>query len=558
MSKTKRKIIRWLIFLAVVGAGGGYLWYSGLYQKVPGLGSKADTGLMALRFHTVHRGRLEVGLTEGGQLRAVKNYAITSTLKGTAKIAWLVSEGAQVQKGDRVVEFETKPTLDAIRAKEADLETARRQQVVAEENLKIEKSSGQSLVAAAQTRLSQASVSLKRFVQLDAPKRFKDMEAQANTARKNIDDATKNLADARTRLDEEQSGDETQRATMEKQVVTAQESLRLAKKSLATLGVEQKMYKGYDYPRDLDDRRQAVANAQLDLEKAKVAAKSQLLQKEAELGRVKDQITRLTKDLTDLRKEVDKSILPAPVDGMVLYGDASEGMSRYYYSGRGPAETKVGADVWPGQTILTIPDLSAFEIDIAIGEEYRSKVKKGCRAIVTIEAISGLVIEGTLKTLSSLAQARNPYDSGGPKAFTGVIELTNGDSRMVSGMSAKVEIVANVLESVLRVPLEAVYNEDGKPVCYVRNGSRFERRLVRTGQSNDDFVHISYGLEEGESVCLFRPPNNDVTDSTKPPPPPLTQPSSAPATGLVPTTKPLPTTKSASVWHRFTTCACTG
>ena len=535
--RTRRRVLRWVVFLVLAGAGGAWAWQSGAYRQVLAWTAGGGGGGSELRYHVARRAALTIGLTEGGSLRAVKNYNVASQLKATSKISWVIPEGAQVKKGDRVVEFETKPTLDQIKSREADLEQAQRQLVVVEENLRIETSNGKSLVAAARTKLDDTKEALKRFTQLDAPKRFKDMEDRALAARKSYEDAAKALSAARTSLDEGMLQDDTQRAGLEKQVQLSQDSLRNAQKTLSNLGVEQKLYKGYDYPRDLEARRQAVTNAELDLAKAEVAAKSQVLQKEAELGRVKDQIQRITRDLTELRGEVGKSVLAAPVDGMVLYGDAGGGGGGMYvyYGGRGPAETKVGADVYTGQVVLTIPDLSAFEIDISVGEEYRGKLRKGCRAIVTVEAVPGLVIEGKLQTISSLAQARNMYDPGSPKAFRGVIQLSNSDPRMVSGMSARVEIIAEVLEDTLLLPVEAVFNEGGKPFCCVLGSSGHEKRFLRTGASNDNYVQVLSGLEEGQKVCLFLP--SELASGGKGPPEgpasaPASRAASRPASGL--------------------------
>ena len=534
MSK-RRKIVRWGVLAALVLGAAAWAWQSGAYRQVLSWGSAKGPGEDPLRYRSVVRGPMTIGVTEGGSLRAVKNYAITSSLRGTAKISWLIAEGAQVKKGDKLAEFETKPTLDQTNIRQGDLEQADRQLVVAEENLRIEVSNGKSLVAAAQTRLDDTKEALKRFTQLDAPKRFKDMEDRALAARKTHDDAAKALADAQSQLDEGMFVDDAAKAGLEKQVSSGQESVRMALKTITSLGVEQKLYKGYDYPRDLDARRQAVNNAELELAKTQVAAKSQLLQKEAEVGRVKDQIKRITRDVDELKGEIERSILKAPVDGMVLYGDAGGGGGMMVYYGRGPAETKVGAEAYPGQVVMTIPDLSAFEIDISIGEEYRGKLRPGCRASVTVEAVPGLVIEGNLAAISNLAQARSYWDPASPKAFKGVIQLSNSDPRMVSGMSARVMIIAEVLQDVLMVPLETVFNEDGKPFCCVRAGEKYVKRYVRPGQSNDDFVQILGGLEEGESVCRFKPKELEAGEKA-PPDVPTSAPASMPSSG--PTSRP--------------------
>jgi multidrug efflux pump subunit AcrA (membrane-fusion protein) len=62
------------------------------------------------------------------------------------------------------------------------------------------------------------------------------------------------------------------------------------------------------------------------------------------------------------------------------------------------------------------------------------------------------------------------------------------------------------LENVLHVPIESVFDDEGKPVCYVRRADgRVEKRGVKPGRTNDHYVEVLDGLADGESVQLFAP-----------------------------------------------------
>jgi multidrug resistance efflux pump len=159
------------------------------------------------------------------------------------------------------------------------------------------------------------------------------------------------------------------------------------KKSLDNALAQRKTYRAYDYPQSLKSKQQAVENADLDLAKAETSAKSSVLQKEAEVAKVKDQIMRLERECKTLQEQIDKCDLKAPVDGLVVYGDPDQ---RYYYNDR----VKVGMEWYGGNTIMTIPDLSAFEIDISVPEEYRGKLSLNAKAAITVEAIPGVIDPG--------------------------------------------------------------------------------------------------------------------------------------------------------------------
>ena len=495
-----------LVLCLVAGVGVAAAWWGpGLYQQwFPGRASSADTSVCDVRYHTVARGNLKIGLVEDGHLRAVKHHKIATELNGRAKIAWIIPQGAQVKKGDKLVDFEKKPIEELITQREADLEAAKREQTVSEESLKIEDSSGKSLLAAAETRLKESKDALKKYRELEAPQQFKTLEAATSQAREKLIKAQQDLVAAQTKADEQLFVDDEQKKSLQSQLAAAKDGVKGARKAVEAALLQQKMFKAYDYPRMRESKKVAVDNAELDLAKAQIAAKSMLLQKESGLGQIKDRIKRLTRDLEEQNKELGKCLIVSPIDGIVLYGDPQQrGMMRY--GGGGDNELKVGAETYRGNTLITIPDLSAFEADISVSEEYRGRLKPGCKATVMIEAVPGLVLEGKLKEISPLARPRIPWDESSPKVFDGIIELKVADPRMVSGMSTRVEIVTDTAENVLLVPIESVFNEDGQTVCYVRNGAGYEKRRVKTARSNDNFVEIAEGVAEGDQVYTFNP-----------------------------------------------------
>jgi HlyD family secretion protein len=503
------RIFKWLIVLVFLGGGaaGAAIWGPGLYRQFMADRKAANAdGMDQLRFHKLTRKKLHIGVLEDGNLRAVKHHKIASKLKyQRAVISWVVKEGAKVKKGDKVLEFEKKDIEKSIKQFKEQLETAKRQLVVAEENLKIERSAGDSAVAGAETRMKDAKLKLRKYTQLEAPKKFKSLAKGVDAARGGEKSARKALGKSLETLDEHMFDEDNKRRKYEEDVTKKRTALSTARKKVSEAILAKKMFQSYDYPEALETRKQAVANAELDLRKARVAAKSKVLQREDELKRARERIKNTEKQIKNYGQELEKCVVKAPADGMILYGDPNN-RHRWWSSDGNDHKVKVGGKWYKGYTILTIPDFSKFEIDISIAEEYRGKLKKGCPADVSIEAIPDLKLRGKLKHISSLAQPRVRWDSSSPKVFKGKIELDGGDERMVSGMTTRVEIVAESVENALAVPIESVFNEEGNPVVYVRKGERgFEQRAVKPGRSSDHEVEITEGLEEGEEIWLIHP-----------------------------------------------------
>jgi hypothetical protein len=73
-------------------------------------------------------------------------------------------------------------------------------------------------------------------------------------------------------------------------------------------------------------------------------------------------------------------------------------------------------------------------------------------------------------------------------------------------MSCHIEILVDMIEDTLYVPLQAVYPSSGRNLCWVQRGEEIEERSVEVGQHNEKWVQILSGLSEGETVLLSPPP----------------------------------------------------
>ncbi len=493
------RALKWLfLFLILVtSVAASTKWGPRLYARYfdkQEQNSKAEK----IRYATASRGELRITVVEDGKLRAIKNHAIFPQLRGQSRVAWLAPEGSTVKKGDKLVEFDKKAWQDTLQTKTTELEAAKREIVVKEEALTIQRSTAKAAVAAAETKKVDAKSALDVYRNLEGPKKLNELETAINDARGKLTTAQKTLSEAQKKMEDQLFVEDDQRKGIEREVSAAKDQAESLKKMVETQTMQQKIFRRYDYPQTIRTKEAALENAILEVEKTNVQARSEVLQKEQEFAKQKDIIARLTREIKDLEEQIARCTLVAPVDGMVLYGDPNN-PHRWY---NGETTIRVGMDWYGSNTIMTIPDLSAFEVSIDIGEEYRGKLQPGCPATITLDAVPGLTISGSLKTISNLARNRVQWDQSSPKVFDGVLSLEKADPRMVSGMTTRVEIVAEVIPNTLSVPIESVFNDNGVPVVYVRNAQGSERREVKPGKSNDHFVEILDGLAAGEQVDL--------------------------------------------------------
>ena len=73
------------------------------------------------------------------------------------------------------------------------------------------------------------------------------------------------------------------------------------------------------------------------------------------------------------------------------------------------------------------------------------------------------------------------------------------------GLLADIEIIVEKIENAINVPTQAVFEKDGKQVVYVRNGNKFDERVIRPSKRSESTMVIAEGLKAGETVALADP-----------------------------------------------------
>lgn len=73
------------------------------------------------------------------------------------------------------------------------------------------------------------------------------------------------------------------------------------------------------------------------------------------------------------------------------------------------------------------------------------------------------------------------------------------------GLLADIEIIVEKIENAINVPTQAVFEKDGKQVVYVKNGNKFDERVIRPSKRSESTMVIAKGLKPGETVALADP-----------------------------------------------------
>ena len=239
-------------------------------------------------------------------------------------------------------------------------------------------------------------------------------------------------------------------------------------------------------------------------------AQLQLAQKQAQLENVRTRLHEAEARVKLLQDQIEDCNIYARRPGLVVYEE---------YLGANPRrKIRVGDRVTGSQGLLTIPEVNRMLVEASATEADVHRIRPGQSATIRLEAFPDVQLTGKVTRVGTLARAASdrPLED---KRFDIVVEVDPTEADLRPEMTARVDLSLGERPNVLLVPINAVFERQGLPVCHVVGRFGTDTRLVQIGESNDAFVEVVAGLREGERVAL-----QDVSGTATPVPPVLRQP----------------------------------
>jgi membrane fusion protein (multidrug efflux system) len=227
----------------------------------------------------------------------------------------------------------------------------------------------------------------------------------------------------------------------------------------------------------LDQAQSDLKLADANLKRAESLATQKLISP-AELDQVRNRRESAFHAWESAKIELDKSIVKAPISGVVKTKSVSAG--EYLAKGQSIAE------------ILAVERLRAR---ISVPEGELRYLEKGKRVKVDLDALPGERFEGAVRSLGIEADP-------GSRSFPVEVELDNRAGRMRPGMLARVEVRLSSLERQVLIPRYAVVERESGRFVYVERDGRAEQRRVQLGAGAGELVQVTGGLSEGERVVV--------------------------------------------------------
>jgi membrane fusion protein (multidrug efflux system) len=165
----------------------------------------------------------------------------------------------------------------------------------------------------------------------------------------------------------------------------------------------------------------------------------------------------------------------------------------------GIRNVNVGDYLKDGTDIVNLEDIDTVYVDYRLPERYQTRVSKGQKATVELDALPGRPFEAVVQAVDPLIDA-----NGRSIGVRGTID--NRQMALRPGMFARVTTVFGVREKAKVVPEEAIVPQGGRQFVIKlvpgadKDGLVSQRVAVEVGIRRPGRVEIVKGLDEGDTV----------------------------------------------------------
>jgi len=258
-------------------------------------------------------------------------------------------------------------------------------------------------------------------------------------------------------------------------------------------------------------------------------AEAEVKMKAANVEAARRRVLQLQAQLDSTRDDLSKTIVVAPMEGVITSLPKEEG------------EVVIGAQSFNPTVIMTVADLSVMECEVLVDETDIRNLKLGQVGDVRVDALEGVHIKGEVTEIGASAIPRGSTTTGQTttasgntgnqaKDFKVTITLLDPPPSLRPGLNATADITTATQKNVLAVPIQSVVVREldaaGKvvdpetapaagenTVLTVGRAKGVEKegvfvvvkdkavfRAVKTGIMGDTDVEVVEGVTEGEEL----------------------------------------------------------
>lgn len=486
-----------LVLVLIAGTAGGGWWY--LSQRGE---SNSAANVRTSEITKAALSSFDVTTTASGELQALEQIEVRSTLEQQATIVKIIDEGTTVKKGDILCEFNTDNLVQELDTEEADLESSQAALFASENAYEIQVTDNESAIRDAELKLRLAQLTLEQWDSGDRVMKLQELDL-------NIDEAHRELT--RLQAKHEKNIELLKEGFISKDQFDQDElALVKAQARVQTVQLEKESYIEYTQKKDREQKESDVAQARSQLENVRAQNEIKLADKAADRAQQNRRVVRDQARVDKLKQQIEASTVRAPSDGMVIYGTTIM-QSRNRWSSEGPL--MIGQSVYPNQLLFSLPDTSRLVAEVRVHESLAGRIRKGIRATVKVDALPGVSLTGTVREIGVLAESGNWRDPN-LREYTVKILLDDNEhtDELKPSMRCETSLLLDSVSDALAVPVAAIFNEGPVRFVYRPRGAYYERVPIKTGRFSETYAEILAGIEAGDDVLLRQPSAGEVVD----------------------------------------------
>jgi RND family efflux transporter MFP subunit len=472
----RRTLLLALAALIVIGAGG---CVDRAAQKQNKLTAETlQNPVMPVTVQTAKRMTLTDSLEITGQVVTSDDVAVGAKVGGRV-VSVYVKDGDPIRAGGTIAALDATSYRLQVQQAMSMVSAARASLNQAMSNAKINPSRSSSAVAAAEAQLRSARAQLQK-----AKKGARDEEKiqaanNVNAARSNLNTAKKELERKRKLLEEgaisRQQFDITENAY--------QAALSQYENALQAQSISQSASR----PEDLESAAELVRQAEEGVRSAKAQKKLDiLLDDQVQAARANLQSAQA--QLALARENANDAIIRSPFTGKI--------------AGK---PVQIGAVVGAGTAVAHVIGAQGAYFEGEVSENSISKVKVGGRVEVSIDALDGQKLSGSVVAIS-------PLGSEVGRLFRVRVQIIGNMAAVRPGMFARGAVIMRTLPDVTVIPSTAIVQRGDQNYVYVLTGDTVKLTKVTTGLTTDGVVQV-IGFPTDQKIVVSG--QNTLDDGSK-------------------------------------------
>lgn len=242
---------------------------------------------------------------------------------------------------------------------------------------------------------------------------------------------TKHIVDRETALESQLASLETMLVNQENRDSQAESTI---KTELATYELRRLSYEAAQYESERTKRIKELefqqATIQLNLAKRRLELNAIINENDLKIQQIR--VEQIKKEIQEAYDIIPQLTIRSTIPGIFQ-------INRKH---RSDQLLKIGDEVWRGNTMASVPDLTWMKVETQINENDFLRIHEGDKVLVRLDALPDVAFEGYISSIGLFCHAKDK-DKPRQKVFDVEVRLRVTDERLKPGMTVSCEFFPN-------------------------------------------------------------------------------------------------------------------